>query len=94
MADLATRDKWNKAAASMDLMIDNDINLVVNTVGSKTARRDSYALLRTALTQNVPYCTTLQGAFATVQGIEALRQRTPEVCSLQEYHGRMQGSNR
>ena len=76
---------------AVDLMIDNDISLVVNTVGSKTARRDSFALLRTALTQNVPYCTTLQGAFATVQGIGALRQRTPEVCSLQEYHGRMQG---
>jgi carbamoyl-phosphate synthase large subunit len=64
---------------------------VVNTVGSKTARRDSFQLLRTALTQNVPYCTTLQGAFAAVQGIEALRQHTPGVCSLQEYHQRVQG---
>ncbi len=76
---------------AVDLMINNDIHLVVNTVGSKTARRDSFQLLRTALTQNVPYCTTLQGAFAAVQGIEALRQRTPEVCSLQEYHQHVQG---
>ena len=76
---------------AVDLMINNDIQLVVNTVGSKTARRDSFQLLRTALTQNVPYCTTLQGAFAAVQGIEALRQRTPEVCSLQEYHQHVQG---
>ena len=75
---------------AVDLMIDNDINLVVNTVGSKAARRDSFPLLRTALTQNVPYCTTLQGAFATVKGIEALRQREPDVCSLQEYHERVQ----
>ena len=79
---------------AVDLMINNDINLVINTVGSKTARRDSFPLLRTALTQNVPYCTTLQGAFATVKGIEALRQRTPEVCSLQEYHQRVQGQSR
>ena len=78
---------------AVDLMIDNDISLVVNTVGSKAARRDSFPLLRTALTQNVPYCTTLQGAFATVKGIEALRQRTPEVCSLQEYHERVRGPN-
>ncbi len=76
---------------AVDLMINNDIHLVVNTVGSKTARRDSFQLLRTALTQNVPYCTTLQGAFAAVQGIEALRQHTPGVCSLQEYHQRVQG---
>ena len=76
---------------AVDLMINNDIHLVINTVGSKTARRDSFQLLRTALTQNVPYCTTLQGAFAAVQGIEALRQRTPEVCSLQEYHQHVQG---
>ena len=76
---------------AVDLMINNDIHLVINTVGSKTARRDSFQLLRTALTQNVPYCTTLQGALAAVQGIEALRQRTPEVCSLQEYHQHVQG---
>ena len=76
---------------AVDLMINNDIHLVVNTVGNKTARRDSFQLLRTALTQNVPYCTTLQGAFAAVQGIEALRQHTPGVCSLQEYHQRVQG---
>ena len=78
---------------AVDLMINNDIHLVINTVGSKTARRDSFQLLRTALTQNVPYCTTLQGAFAAVQGIEALRDRTPEVCSLQEYHQHVQGLN-
>ena len=79
---------------AVDLMINNDINLVVNTVGSKAARRDSFPLLRTALTQNVPYCTTLQGAFAAVKGIEALREQTPEVCSLQEYHERVQGQTR
>ena len=78
---------------AVDLMINNDIHLVINTVGSKTARRDSFQLLRTALTQNVPYCTTLQGAFAAVQGIAALRDRTPEVCSLQEYHQHVQGLN-
>ena len=78
---------------AVDLMINHDIHLVINTVGSKTARRDSFQLLRTALTQNVPYCTTLQGAFAAVQGIEALRDRTPEVCSLQEYHQPMQGQS-
>ena len=79
---------------AVDLMINNEINLVINTVGSKAARRDSFPLLRTALTQNVPYCTTLQGAYAAVKGIEALRQRTPEVCSLQEYHGWVQGPSR
>ena len=78
---------------AVDLMINHDIHLVINTVGSKTARRDSFQLLRTALTQNVPYCTTLQGAFAAVQGIEALRDRTPEVCSLQEYHQHVQGQS-
>ena len=78
---------------AVDLMINNDIHLVINTVGSKTARRDSFQLLRTALTQNVPYCTTLQGAFAAVQGIEALRDRTPEVRSLQEYHQHVQGQS-
>src|SRR5499427_2173770 len=70
----------------VDRMLQRDIQLVINTVAGKSSRADSYSLRRTALTLNIPYCTTIPGAFAAVRGIQALQERDLEVCSLQEYH--------
>lgn len=70
----------------VDRMQQGDIHLVINTVAGKSSRADSYSLRRTALTRNIPYCTTIPGAFAAVRGIQALQERALEVCSLQEYH--------
>lgn len=73
----------------VDRMINGDIHLVINTVAGKSSRADSYTLRRTALTLNIPYCTTMPGAFAAIRGIQALQERDLEVCSLQEYHQRI-----
>jgi carbamoyl-phosphate synthase large subunit len=70
----------------VDLMTNREIHLVINTPIGKTSLADSYSLRRTALMLNIPYCTTIPGAFAAVRGIQALREQEPEVCSLQEYH--------
>jgi carbamoyl-phosphate synthase large subunit len=70
----------------VDLMTNREIHLVINTPIGKTSLADSYSIRRTALTLNIPYCTTIPGAFAAVRGIQALREQEPEVCSLQEYH--------
>jgi carbamoyl-phosphate synthase large subunit len=73
----------------VDRMLQRDIQLVINTVAGKSSRADSYSLRRTALTLNIPYCTTIPGAFAAVRGIQALQERDLDVCSLQEYHERL-----
>jgi carbamoyl-phosphate synthase large subunit len=70
----------------VDLMTNGEIHLVINTPAGKRSLADSYAIRRTALTLNIPYCTTIPGAFAAVRGIRALRERDLDVCSLQEYH--------
>jgi carbamoyl-phosphate synthase large subunit len=70
----------------VDLMTNRDIHLVINTPIGKSSLADSYAMRRTALTLNIPYCTTIPGAFAAVRGIRAIREQELEVCSLQEYH--------
>ena len=70
----------------VDCMQQGTIHLVINTVAGKSSRADSYSLRRTALICNIPYCTTIPGAFAAVRGIQALQERALEVCSLQEYH--------
>jgi carbamoyl-phosphate synthase large subunit len=70
----------------VERMLQRDVQLVINTVAGKSSRADSYSLRRTALTMNIPYCTTIPGAAAAAQGIQALQERDLDVCSLQEYH--------
>jgi carbamoyl-phosphate synthase large subunit len=70
----------------VDVMTNGEVDLVINTSAGKRSQTDSYSLRRTALTLNIPYCTTMPGAFAAVQAIRALRQGELGVCALQEYH--------
>jgi carbamoyl-phosphate synthase large subunit len=71
----------------IDLMKRGDIALVFNTPEDGRARTDSFTIRRTAVTQNIPYYTTVDGAHAAVGAIEALLKNELGVRSLQEYHG-------
>jgi carbamoyl-phosphate synthase large subunit len=71
----------------IDLMKRGEIALVLNTPEDGRARRDSYAIRRAALMQNVPYHLTLDGAQAAIGAIEALLKEEQRVLTLQEYHG-------
>ena len=64
-----------------------EIALVFNTPEDGRARKDSYVIRRTAVTQNIPYYTTVDGAQAAIGGIEALLKGEISVQSLQEFHG-------
>jgi carbamoyl-phosphate synthase large subunit len=70
----------------VDLMTNGEVHLVINTPIGKHSLADSYSIRRTALMLNIPYCTTIPGAFAAVRGIGASREDALGVCSLQEYH--------
>ena len=70
----------------VDLMKRGDIALVFNTPEDGRARRDSSLIRGTAVTQNIPYYTTVDGAQAAVGGIEALLKGEIAVTPLQEYH--------
>jgi len=70
----------------VDLMKRGDIALVFNTPEDGRARKDSSIIRRTAVTQNIPYYTTVDGAQAAVGGIEALLKGEIAVLSLQEHH--------
>jgi carbamoyl-phosphate synthase large subunit len=70
----------------VDLMTNGEIQLVINTPIGKASLADSYSIRRTALMRNLPYCTTMPGAFAAVRGIRAIHEGELGVCSLQEYH--------
>jgi carbamoyl-phosphate synthase large subunit len=67
-----------------------DIDLVFNTPwgspGNSGPRLDGYEIRTAAVTMGIPCITTVQGAAACVQGIEALQRGDVGVRSLQSYH--------
>ncbi|MFQ5830410.1 MAG: carbamoyl-phosphate synthase large subunit [Candidatus Methylomirabilia bacterium] len=70
----------------VDLMKRGEISLLVNTPEDGRARKDSYLIRRTAIMQNIPYYTTVDGAQAVIGGIEALLKGELMVVPLQEAH--------
>ena len=69
----------------VDNMLSGHVDLVINTTEGAQAIRDSFSLRHTALTHNIPYYTTVEGARAAVRAIEALREGHLEVTPLQTY---------
>ena len=62
-----------------------DIDLIVNTPFGVGTRLDGYEIRTAAVTHSVPCITTTAGLAAAVQGIEATRDATVGVKSLQEH---------
>jgi carbamoyl-phosphate synthase large subunit len=70
----------------VDKIKSGEIHLVINTPAGKATKVDETGIRSTAILYNIPLVTTISGAEATVNGIEALIKRQLEVKSLQEYH--------
>src|SRR3546814_522308 len=69
----------------VDAMKSGEVQLIFNTTEDAKAIADSYELRRTALTNSVPYSTTVAGARAAVKAIEALGSDDLAVAPLQSY---------
>jgi carbamoyl-phosphate synthase large subunit len=76
----------------LDLMKDGKIQLVINTPSGRIPRQDEIKIRSQVVLYNIPYTTTISGAQATVNGIEALTKKDLEVKSLQRYHKEIQSS--
>jgi carbamoyl-phosphate synthase large subunit len=72
----------------VDSIKDRQVDLVINTVHGAESQKDSYSIRRTTLTQGIPYFTTISAAKAAVRGIEALKAKTLQVKSIQEFQQR------
>src|SRR3989449_646604 len=70
----------------VDLMKTGEIALVINTPDDGRARKDSAIIRSTAVAEDIPHYTTLDGAQAAIGAIEALLKGEHRVQSLQEYH--------
>ena len=71
---------------AIDLIVSGAVQLLINTPLGKLTQQDDYAIRRAALQHRLPYTTTLSAASAACDAIIALRSRTGEVRSLQEWH--------
>jgi len=56
---------------AVDLMVNGEIQLVVNTAAGGTAHRDGQLIRRGSLEHRIPYVATIPGAFAVAEAIAA-----------------------
>jgi carbamoyl-phosphate synthase large subunit len=75
------------AMSAVDAIKAGEVNMVINTpYGNSGPRIDGYEIRSAAVAMNIPCVTTVQGASAAVQGIEAGIRGDIGVMSLQELH--------
>ncbi|MBT4769020.1 MAG: carbamoyl phosphate synthase large subunit, partial [Rhodospirillaceae bacterium] len=69
----------------VDALKDGEVQLVINTTEGAAAIADSFSLRRAALINNISYFTTVSGARAAVEAIDALKGDALDVAPLQSY---------
>jgi len=74
------------------MLLAGEVDLVINTPFGVGPRLDGYEIRTAAVARGVPCITTIQGAAACVQGIEALVRGDVGVRSLQEHHAALLAS--
>ncbi len=70
----------------VDLMVNGEVQLLINTPLGKHAQYDDYRLRQTAIAYGVSYTTTMSAASAACDAILSLKSRKPKVRPLQEWH--------
>ena len=69
----------------IDLLVNGEVHLLINTPLGKRSQKDDYSLRQVAITQRVPYTTTLSAASAASDAIQSLRDHPKTVRSVQEW---------
>lgn len=70
----------------VDAIMNQEIQLVINTGRGDKTRKDGYFIRSAALKYNIPYATTIAGGHAMCQGIAALKAKELSVVPVQERH--------
>ncbi len=69
----------------VDSIIDNKIQMVINTTEGSQSLADSFSIRRSALMQQVSYYTTVAGARAAIRAIKSAKETDMQVKPLQAY---------
>ncbi|MEN6383589.1 MAG: carbamoyl-phosphate synthase large subunit [Phycisphaerales bacterium] len=70
----------------VDLIINNQVSLIINTTVGKQTIKDSFSIRRSALDRNIPYTTTIRGAAAVTKAIESMKRNNIEVKPIQQFY--------
>jgi len=70
----------------LDAIVNRQVDLIINTPSGKRGRTEGYMIRRAAVDYGVAHITTLAGAYAAVKAIEAIKNKSMTVKSIQEYH--------
>jgi carbamoyl-phosphate synthase large subunit len=70
----------------VDLIINNQISLIINTTVGRQTIKDSFSIRRTALDRNVPYTTTIRGAAAITTALETMKKEDINVKPIQLFY--------
>ncbi|MFP4036444.1 MAG: carbamoyl-phosphate synthase large subunit [Desulfobacteraceae bacterium] len=70
----------------VDMIKNGEIHLVINTASGKKTVSESASIRLAALAMEIPYTTTMAGAKATAQAIQAICEGGLDVTALQDYH--------
>lgn len=68
-----------------DSILNKEIDLIINTSEGKQSAKDGYIIRRLAIELGIPYVTTLSGARAALNAIEAVQNNEINVKSLNEH---------
>jgi carbamoyl-phosphate synthase large subunit len=71
---------------AIDLIINKEIDLIINTPMGKGGKTDEGRIRSFAVSHGIHVVTSIAGAQAAVQGIEAILRKKLEVRALQDYH--------
>ncbi|MCQ2976892.1 MAG: carbamoyl-phosphate synthase large subunit [archaeon] len=66
-------------------ILNNEVDLIINTPSGKQASEDGYVIRRLAIDLGIPYVTTLAGARAALNAIQAIKENEIGVKSLNDH---------
>jgi carbamoyl-phosphate synthase large subunit len=71
---------------AIDLIINHELDLVINSPSGKGAKTDEGRIRAFAVSHGIHVITSIAGAQAAVNGIESLLRKPLEVRAIQDYH--------
>jgi carbamoyl-phosphate synthase large subunit len=95
LAVTEVRKHYEGGETIIDVIMAGAVDMIINTpYGNSGPRIDGYEIRSAAVAKGIPCITTVQGAAAAVQGIEAMKAGGIGVRSLQEAHAALRRSGR
>ena len=70
----------------VDTILNNKVDLIINTTVGKQSIVDSFSIRRSTLDRQIPYVTTMRGAWAVTKAIASMKKNKMGVKPIQKYY--------